>query len=88
MEAFILDICLKFCLSYFYIRPKSNIFIIDEKVSVLDKQKLSNITSLFEFLKTTSTNILIISHIEIIKDYVDTSMEIKKINEKSHLTFK
>ena len=87
MEAFLLDICLKFCLSYFYIRPKSNIFIIDEKVSVLDKDKLSNISSLFEFLKMTSTNVLVISHIEIVKDYVDTSMEVKKQNNKSLLRF-
>ena len=87
MEAFILDICLKFCLSYFYIRPKSNIFIIDEKVSVLDKEKLSNISSLFDFLKLTCTNILIISHIDIIKDYVDTSIHIKKNKNKSSLSF-
>ena len=87
MEAFLLDICLKFCLSYFYIRPKSNIFIIDEKVSVLDKDKLSNISSLFEFLKMTSTNVLVISHIEIVKDYVDTSMEVKKQNNKSLIRF-
>ena len=87
MESFILDICLKFCLSYFYIRPKPNIFIIDEKVSVLDKSNLANIELLFNFLKSTSTNILLISHIEQIKDFVDKSIIITKTNGKSHVEF-
>lgn len=86
MEAFILDICLKLCLSYFYIRPKSNLFIIDEKVSVLDKNKLSSLGSLFDFLKSTGTNVMIISHIEQVKDFVDKSILITK-NNKSRVDF-
>lgn len=87
MESFILDICLKFCLSYFYIRPKSDFFIIDEKISVLDKNKLANVELLFDFLKSTSTNVLLISHIEQIKDFVDKGILITKKNQKSNVMF-
>ena len=87
MESFILDICLKFCLSFFYIRPKLNCFIIDEKISVLDKQKLANIENIFTFLKNTSTNVLLISHIEQVKDYVDKQIIITKTNNKSMVHF-
>ena len=87
MESFILDICLKFCFSYYYIHPKSNFFIIDEKISVLDKQKLGNVEFLFQFLKSTSTNVLLISHIEQIKDFVDYNMTITKKENKSLICF-
>lgn len=87
MESFILDICLKFCLSFFYIRPKLNCFIIDEKISVLDKQKLANIENIFTFLKNTSTNVLLISHIEQVKDYVDKQIIITKTKNKSMVQF-
>lgn len=87
MESFILDICLKFCFSYYYIHPKSNFFIIDEKISVLDKQKLGNVEFLFQFLKSTSTNVLLISHIEQIKDFVDYNMTITKKENKSIICF-
>ena len=89
MEGFILDVCLKNCLALYSTRPCSNFFVIDEKISVLDKTRIASIELLFDFLKSTSRNVLLISHLESIKDFCDDQIEIyKSVDQYSHVTFK
>ena len=58
--------------------PKSNFFIIDEGISVLDKKHLHEINYLLTFLSTLTTNIFLISHIPQIRDFVDIEITIEK----------
>lgn len=87
MESFILELVIKLTFSKYSALPRSNFFIIDEGISVLDQQNISNINSLFQFLSHLVTNVLLISHIPQIQDFVDKSMYITKQNNKSSVQF-
>ena len=80
MEGFIMDLAFKIVLSQIAILPKSDFLIIDEGISAFDKEHLGQIESLFEFIKQFS-KVLLISHIEGIKDYVPYQIEINKNNK-------
>lgn len=85
MESFIIDIAFKMAFAKLSMVPKSNFFIIDEGISVLDKEHLHNIDHFFAFLSSITQNILLISHIPQIKDYVDSSITIKKSDNFSQI---
>ena len=87
MESFIIDLTLKITFSKFGNLPRSNFFIIDEGISVLDQEKIYNISSLFDFLLNRTPNLFLISHIPQIKDFVTKEMIIEKKNNKSFLNF-
>lgn len=87
MESFIIDLSLKLTFTKFGILPSSNFFIIDEGISVLDQQRQHNITFLFDFLSTITNNVLLISHIPQIRDFVNKSIHIQKNNGKSFVKF-
>jgi DNA repair exonuclease SbcCD ATPase subunit len=88
MESFIIDLSFKLTFSKFSMIPKSNFFIIDEGISVLDQKMIYNINHLFNFLSNLTSNVLLISHIPQIKDWVSTSLDIYKINNHSFLNNK
>ncbi len=87
MESFIIELVVKLTFSKFSILPRSNFFIIDEGISVLDQQNVSNICFLFNFLSSLVTNVLLISHLPQIQDFVDKSIHISKHQNKSHVSF-
>ena len=87
MESFIIDLVLKITFSKFGNLPRCNFFIIDEGISVLDQEKIYNISSLFDFLLNMTPNLLLISHIPQIKDFVTKEMIIEKKNNKSFIDF-
>lgn len=87
MESFIIDLALKLTFTKFGILPSSNFFIIDEGISVLDQQRQHNITFLFDFLSTITNNVLLISHIPQIRDFVNKSIHIQKHDGKSFVKF-
>lgn len=66
--------------------PKTNMFIIDEGFGSLDIKNLDNIQMMFNYLKTIFDHVLIISHIDQLKDMVDNSIEISSDDERySHI---
>ena len=81
MESFIIDLVLKITFSKFGNLPRCNFFIIDEGISVLDQEKI------FNFLLNMTPNLLLISHIPQIKDFVTKEMIIEKKNNKSFIDF-
>lgn len=87
MESFIIDLALKLTFTKFGTLPSSNFFIIDEGISVLDQQRQHNITFLFDFLSTITNNVLLISHIPQIRDFVNKSIHIEKHDGKSFVKF-
>lgn len=87
MESFIIDLSLKLGFSKFANLPRSNLFIIDEGISVLDQERISNISHLFDFLSNITDHVLLISHLPAIKDFVHQSIEVLKdeTTQKSRL---
>jgi DNA repair exonuclease SbcCD ATPase subunit len=87
MESFVIDLSLKLGFSKFANLPRSNFFIIDEGISVMDQERLSNISHMFDFLSNITDHVLLISHIPSIKDFVHRSIDIMKdeTTQKSRL---
>jgi DNA repair exonuclease SbcCD ATPase subunit/DNA repair exonuclease SbcCD nuclease subunit len=56
--------------------PKPNLFIIDEGFGKLDPKNLESIQRMFDYLKSVFDHVLIISHIDTMKDMVDNIVEI------------
>ena len=56
--------------------PKSDIMILDEPGTALDENHLQTFTQLLDLLKTQFRTILVISHLDSLKDVVDTTIEI------------
>jgi len=66
--------------------PKTNMFIIDEGFGSLDSKYLDNINRMFDYLRSVFDHVLIISHIDELKDIVDNNIEISSDNERySHI---
>lgn len=87
-EGFLLDVVLKYSLSLFSQCPKTNIFFIDEQLSVLDKERISNINRLFGFFKSIGVNVFVITHLTSIRDYVEKLIIVDKDDKNySCLTF-
>ena len=60
---------------------KTNMLIIDEGFGALDELNIEACSRLLESLKKWFRNIIVISHVDAIKDAVDNSLDIVK-NEK------
>ena len=78
MEGFILDVGCKMVIHQLSYEPKPPLFIIDEGISVLDKEHLENLPIFLEFLQSMFSHILVISHIPVVRDYVDTCIYVEK----------
>jgi DNA repair exonuclease SbcCD ATPase subunit len=65
--------------------PKTNMLMIDEGFGALDETNLEACGKLLQSLKKFFKNILIISHIDAIKDIVDNTIEITKNGVDSHV---
>jgi DNA repair exonuclease SbcCD ATPase subunit/predicted phosphodiesterase len=85
MEKMISAISIRAALSRVSRLPKPSIFIIDEGFGALDENNLDMCTKLLSSLKMHFSNILIISHIDEIKDSVDHMIEITHERGRSHV---
>jgi DNA repair exonuclease SbcCD ATPase subunit len=59
--------------------------VVDEGFGALDASNMSMIHSLFDYLKSNFDFIIIISHLDAMRDMVDKQLEIKKINGFSNI---
>jgi DNA repair exonuclease SbcCD ATPase subunit len=85
MEKMISAISIRAALSRVSRLPKPSIFIIDEGFGALDENNLDMCTKLLSSLKMHFSNILIISHIDEIKDSVDHMIEITHERGRSYV---
>ena len=85
MEAFILDLAFKITLSKYAMLPKCDILFIDEGISAFDKERLNSIDVLFQFLKINFNKIILITHIDQVKDEINSKIEIYKKNNRSQI---
>lgn len=56
--------------------PKSNMFIIDEGFGKLDPKNLEAVQRMFDYLKSIYEHVIVISHLDAMKDMVDNVLEI------------
>jgi DNA repair exonuclease SbcCD ATPase subunit len=87
MEKFIASIAIRNALMLISTKPKPNYFIIDEGFSNLDATNLAQLYLLFNYLRNQYDLILIISHNDTIKDFVDDLIVINKNNDGSFIKF-
>jgi len=82
------NISLKMTLGRLSVLPKCGLLIIDEGVSVLDKDHIDRFHIIANFLKTNYKNVIIISHIDGIKDFISEFIPINKdSNNDSSILF-
>lgn len=60
--------------------PRSNIFVLDEPGTSLDTDNLENFIKMLEMIKQDFSTVLLISHIETLKDCCDKIIDISNIN--------
>lgn len=83
MEKFISSIAIRTSLINASSLPRPNFLAIDEGFGALDHSNMSNISILMDYLKTQFKFIVMISHIDSIKDVVDNHIEVVKNKEGS-----
>jgi DNA repair exonuclease SbcCD ATPase subunit len=80
-----IEIAFKIALSEMANISKSNILYIDEGISVFDEKTMDNINILFDFLKENYDKVILISHINKIKNEIDNEIKIIKNNKYSYI---
>lgn len=87
MEMFMINIAFKIALAGISILPKTKMLIIDEGVSVLDKSHIDKFNNIAQFLNSNYNHIILISHIDGLKDHITHFININKINGKSYINY-
>jgi DNA repair exonuclease SbcCD ATPase subunit len=87
MERFISGLAIRIALINVSNLPRPNFLVIDEGFGTLDNENLTSLYMLFSYLKTQFDFVMIISHIDSMRDMVDTLMEIKKTDGFSKVKF-
>ena len=87
MERFISSLAIRVGLINVSNLPRSNFLAIDEGWGTMDSENINSVYSLFQYLKTQFQFSLIVSHIDSMRDAVDTLLEVKKTNSHSNIIF-
>lgn len=87
MEGFVIDAALKIVFARLTPQFRSNIFIIDEGISALDKKNMENLDQFFAFLEQFFPHVFIISHLREVHDHVRNSIHVMKESSMSRLVY-
>ena len=87
MERFISSLAIRVGLINVSNLPRSNFLAIDEGWGTMDSDNINSVYSLFQYLKSQFQFALIVSHIDSMRDAVDSLLEIKKENNFSNIKF-
>lgn len=77
MEKFISSLAIRIALMRISNIPKPNFLIIDEGFSSLDSNNINQLNVLFEYLKNYFEFVLVISHLDSMRDMIDNVIELK-----------
>jgi DNA repair exonuclease SbcCD ATPase subunit len=86
-ERFVASVAIRVAFTNISNLPKTTWLAIDEGFGVLDSENMASLQSLFQYMKSNFDFIMIISHIDSMRDLVDTHMNIRKINGVSNVIF-
>ena len=87
MERFISSLAIRVGLINVSNLPRTNFLAIDEGWGTMDSDNLNSVYNLFQYLKSQFQFTLIVSHIESMRDAVDSLLEIKKENGYSNINY-
>jgi len=87
MEKFISSLAIRVGLINVSSLPRSNFLAIDEGFGTMDSDNLNSIYNLFQYLKSQFQFAMIVSHIDSMRDAVDTLLEVKKEDGFSNIIF-
>jgi len=87
METFISNLAIRIALTNISNMPKTTFLMIDEGFGALDSEVMASLHQLFTFLKVNYDFIMVISHIDTLRDVVDGHIEIQKEKGFSNVIF-
>ena len=87
MEKFIASLAIRTALVSVSSLPRPNFMAIDEGFGNLDADNLNSMFMLFDYLKLQFDFLLIITHIDTMRDVVDSLIEIKNVGGYSNINF-
>ncbi len=87
MEKMVSSMALRVALGNVSNLNKSDMFIVDEGFGALDPQNLEAVTTLLQRLKSYYRLIMVISHVDVIKDSVDNIVDITKSGKDSKVEY-
>jgi DNA repair exonuclease SbcCD ATPase subunit len=87
MEKMMTSIAIRVALINISFLPKSDLFIIDEGFGSLDDTNIESCSRLLQSLKKYFKTILVISHVDSIKDIVDKNIVINKKGSDSYVCY-
>lgn len=87
MEKMMASLAIRFVLTNLSTLPRSSMLVIDEGFGALDSGNIDACNEFLDSMKKWYKNILIISHIDVIKDTVDNIMEITRNGIDSKVVF-
>ena len=65
--------------------PKGDVFILDEPGTSLDAENMEGFISILDMIKTQFKTVLLISHLDSLKDIVDHQISIEKTNGRAYV---
>jgi len=85
MEKMVSSLAIRVALINISSLPKTDLLIIDEGFGALDEMNVEACNRLLESLKKWFKNILVISHVDAVKDAVDNTIEIMRRNKNAQV---
>jgi len=87
MERFVSSLAIRIGLINVSTLPRPNFIIVDEGFGALDSDNIANMQGAFQYLRTQFDFTMIITHLDTIKDYMDTLIPIEVNNGISNVKF-
>ena len=85
MERFISSLAIRIALINVSALPRPNFIAMDEGWGSLDSDHISSVVNLFDYFRTKFDFSIIISHVDSMRDMVDSLIEVNKINGFSQI---
>ena len=87
MERFLSSLAIRIGLINVSTLPRPNFIIVDEGFGSLDSDNIGNMQGAFQYLRTQFDFVMIITHLDTIKDYMDLLIPIEVNNGLSKVIF-
>jgi DNA repair exonuclease SbcCD ATPase subunit len=84
-ERFIIGLAIRMTLGSISLTAKPNFLIIDEGWSCLDSENLNNVGTIMNYIKSQYEHVIIISHLDELKNQADYSISIDRKNGYSKI---
>jgi DNA repair exonuclease SbcCD ATPase subunit len=85
MERFISSLAIRVALINVSALPRPNFIAIDEGFGTLDSEHIASLINLFEYFRNKFDFAIVISHIESMRDMVDSQLDVNKIENFSRI---